>query len=154
MSWITFASDSDFLAACASPEISALRTSATARGQADPLAAIAAALVEEIRGHVAACRRNKMGASGTIPSELKNAAMDIFRYRATLRLPGMKVLQDDARRGAYTDAIRLLERAADCRLNIEQPAAGEESTQQLASVPPPATGDIREDFSGANQAGA
>lgn len=144
MAWIEFSTDADFLATCASPEMAALRSSATGTGQTDPLAAMAAAVVSEIRAYVAGNRRNKLDAVGTIPAECKAAAMDVFRFRATLRLPGVKMLQDDARRLAYTNAITFLSAIAAGTVAIEQPATP--ATIDTASVPNPSTGDIRETF--------
>lgn len=144
MAWITFADDADFLNACASPEMEALRTAATGVDQADPLAAMAAAIVSEVRGYVATAPRNSLGGAGTIPEELKAAALDVFRFRATLRLPGVKMLQDDSRRLAYSNAINLFIMVAEGRFAVEQPETPIEI--ETGSVPNPETGDVREEF--------
>lgn len=141
MAWIEFQS-SDFLNANSAPELEKLRAAATGDAQADPVNAIAAALVDEIRGHVAV--KNTLGPAGTIPQELLACAIDIFRFRATLRVPGLKLLQDDARRTAYNNAVALLQRVAEGRFTVSAPE--EESEAEMGGAPAPDVGDIREDF--------
>ena len=102
MAWIEFNSASH-LNASSAPELESLRDAATGEGQADPVAAIAAAIVDAIRGSVAV--KNPLGPAGTIPQELLMCALDVFRFEATLRLPGVQMLQDDARRKAYDAAM-------------------------------------------------
>lgn len=141
MAWIEFQS-ADFLNANSAPELVKLRAAATGDGQADPVDGIAAALVDEIRGHVAV--KNTLGPAGTIPQELLACAVDIFRFRATLRLPGMKLLQDDARRTAYNNAVSLLQRVAEGKFTVSAPE--EETEAEMGGAPAPDVGDIREDF--------
>ena len=49
----------------------------------------------EVRGYVR--RRNTLGQSGTLPKELKNAAIDIIIYRAANRLRKKAIAEDKKR---------------------------------------------------------
>lgn len=120
MSWITLA-ESDVQARLAGAELTALKTAALASGQTNPLTPIIAQVIQEVRGYVAACGNNRLGEGSTIPQELENDALAIIRYRLATRLPVSSLL-NDARKEEYRDALRKLERVADCRFRIEQPA--------------------------------
>ena len=142
MAWIAFNSAAH-LNANSAPELESLRDAATGEGQADPVAAIAAAVVDAIRGSVAV--KTALGPAGTIPQELLLCAMSIFRFEATLRLPGVQMLQDDARRKAYDSAQALLRRVEEGKFSISAP--DEESEEAMGGAPAPDVGDVREDFS-------
>lgn len=142
MAWIEF-NDAAHLNANSAPELESLRGAATGDGQADPVEAIAAAVVNSIRGSVAV--KNPLGPVGTIPEELLLCAMSIFRFEATLRLPGVQMLQDDARRKAYDAAQALLRRVEDGRFSVSAP--DEESEEVMGGAPAPDVGEIREDYS-------
>ena len=145
MSWIALTTN-DFLTAVASPELDALRTAATARAQPDPADEVAGNTIREIRGYVAGCSRNRLGPLGTIPQELKQAAIDIFRFRLTLRLPGVKFLQDDSRRTAYQDALTLLRKVSACSFAVEQPAEEDALDVNTGGAQTPAVGKERDRF--------
>jgi hypothetical protein len=151
MSWVTLTTG-DFIQATAAPELSALRTAATEKGQPDPAIEVAENIVREIRGYCAGCPRNRLGPAGTIPAELKAAALDMFRWRLTLRLPGVKFLQDDARRAAYNDALALLAKVASCSFAIEQP--DEPAAVDTGGSAIPKTGNPRTQFQPDNFRGA
>ena len=106
----------------AAAELAALQTAATGTfGNTVP--DVLASVVAEVRGRVAACARNSLGPDGTIPDELKATALAIVRWRVLSRLPGMKALQDEARRTEYNDAVALLAAVAKGEFAIMQPTA-------------------------------
>ena len=94
---------------------------------------------------VAACAKNQLGPSGTIPEELKAAALAIARWRCLSRLPGMKSLQDEARRAEYSDALALLSDVAACKFALTAPA--EPIAADIGSPVAPDVGDPRTCFS-------
>lgn len=120
--WIELTED-EVLTRLSGPEVAALKSSALADGQADPLPAIIAGAIREVRGRVAACASNTLGEGDTIPDELKDHALAIIRYRLCTRLPKMKALLDDLRVKEYEDAMGALRDAAACKFAIEQPDA-------------------------------
>ena len=120
MSWITL-TESDVLTRLSGPELSALKTAALGAGQGNPLPEVIAQVVREVRGHVAACDRNRLGEGQTIPDELLGAALNRIRYELVTRLPVASLLTD-ARREANRDATALLGRVAACQFAIVAPA--------------------------------
>lgn len=119
--WIELTED-DVLTRLAGPELAAYRTAAKKEDQDDPLPATLAAVTDEVRGYVSACRENTLGPANTIPPRLKSAALDIARYRLTTRLP-LKVTE--SRQREYENAIRLLEQVARCAFRVEDPVTGQ-----------------------------
>jgi hypothetical protein len=129
MAWITLTA-ADVQGTLTAPELSAARTAAIAVGQVDPLTDALARTVAEVRGYVGGAQRNTLGEAGTIPDELKSAALDLVRYRVLTRLPlqGSSALIDQ-RKAAAEAAERLLREVAAGRFAIEQPAtAGDVNT--------------------------
>ena len=120
MSWITL-TEADVQTKLAGAELTALKSVALSAGQGNPLPAILAQVVQEVRGYVAACTQNKLGDGATIPQELETAALAIIRYRLATRLPVASLLTD-ARKEEYRDALTLLRACAACNFRIEQPA--------------------------------
>lgn len=117
------------------PELTAVKTAALGAGQSGAalLADCISAVVREVRGYVAACATNTLGEGMTIPAELEHAALALLRQRLANRLPGMaRLMNDEARRAEYDDAVRLLRDVAACNFAIvgptevapEQPALG------------------------------
>ena len=145
MAWIEFNS-ANYLNANSAPELESLRAAATGEGQADPVDAIAATVVNSIRGSVAV--KNPLGPDGTIPEELLREAMSIFRFEATLRLPGVQMLQDDSRRKAYDAAEALLRRVEEGKFAVSAP--DEESEDAMGGAPAPDAGEARTEFSREN----
>jgi phage gp36-like protein len=130
MAWVEI-TEADVQTRLAGAELSAYRSAAKASGQADPLSEIITAVVDEVRGYIAACDRNTLGAGTTIPSKLKSATLNLIRYRLITRLP---IAISDERKEEYRDAINLLERVSDCRFAVEDPIT--ESTETIASAKP------------------
>lgn len=150
MSWITI-TEADLGERLAAAELTALQTAATGT-HGNTVPDMLASVIAEVRGRVAANKANRLGASGTIPEELRSAALAIARWRALNRLPGVKMLQDDARRLEYTDAVAMLASVADGKFAIEQPA--EPADIDVSETPAPDVGDERTDFSRENFNGA
>jgi hypothetical protein len=119
MSWITITL-SDLLTKWASPEVEAAQTAATATDQPDPVPDVITQVVREVRGYVAACGKNTLGAGETIPDELLGAALSRIRFECATRLPGGPLMDED-RRTANANALSMLRDAAACRIAIVQP---------------------------------
>lgn len=111
--WVPVTEQS-ILSKLSSPELNALRTAATAPGQGDPLGEVIAQVVREVRGHVAACKANRLGPAGTIPDELLGAAINRVRYELATRLP-VTTLLTEPRIAANDQANTLLRDTAACR---------------------------------------
>jgi glycerate-2-kinase len=130
MAWITL-DETNVQTRLTGPELSALKSAALAPGQVNPLPEIIAKVIQEVRGRVAACQLNRIGAGSTIPDELTESALAIIRYRLLTRLPVASLLTD-ARREEYRDALRLLADVAASHFRIEQPST---PTTQIISGP-------------------
>ncbi len=118
--WNTL-TEAKFLEHCTGAETTAIKTAALATAQTEPLTAMLAKVVQEVRGYVAAHRQNTLGDGITIPDELEAAACAIARYRALNRLP-TKSLLTETRVSEYRDALALLRDVAAGKFAIEQPA--------------------------------
>ena len=105
MAWQSLTS-ADVLSKLSGAELSALQTAALGDGQSDPVPGIIQAVVDEVRGYVAANHDNQLGAAGTIPSKLVSAALAIIRHRLCTRLPVASLLTEQRIR-EKDDAIRL-----------------------------------------------
>ncbi|HTG44938.1 MAG TPA: phage protein Gp36 family protein [Verrucomicrobiae bacterium] len=116
------------------PELTALQSSALASGQADPLPDVIAQVTDEIRGYIAAASRNTLGAAGTLPPQVRSAALAIVRWRLGGRLAVGSVgsmMQGESRRKEYEDALGLLKDIAASRFAVEQPET--EGTEEIPS---------------------
>lgn len=142
MAWITL-SESDLGERLAAAELTALQSAATGT-HGNTVPDVMTSVVAEVRGRVAANKQNLLGAAGTIPEELRSAALAIARWRALSRLPGVRSLQDDARRQEYTDALALLAAVARGEFAVEQP--DEAAEIDTAGIPDPEVGDPRSEF--------
>ena len=74
--------------------------------------------------------------------------MSIFRFEATLRLPGVQMLQDDARRKAYDAAEAKLRRVEEGKFSVSAPE--EESEEAMGGAPAPDVGEERSDYATEN----
>lgn len=92
--WITITQD-DILASINNPELTAALNTAPASGQDNILDTLISDVTAEVRGYVR--RRNTLGQSGTLPQELKNAAIDIIIYRAANRLRKKAIAEEKKR---------------------------------------------------------
>jgi hypothetical protein len=120
--WIAI-TENDVKTRLAGDELEAFMTAALAPEQGNPLPEIIASVTDRVRGYVAACARNKLGAAGTIPARLLGPALAVIRFELGNRLPGMKDLIDSLREKEYDNALRLFDRVAACDFMIEDPAA-------------------------------
>jgi hypothetical protein len=106
-----------------STELTALQSVDLPSGVTDALADLVTQVVDEVRGFIQA-GGNNLGAAGTLPSRLVSAAISIIRFRLSTRFP-VKMLDTDARKREHDDAMKLLDRVADGKFAIEEPATGD-----------------------------
>lgn len=121
MPWLPL-TPNHLLESLAAPELTALRTSQTAAGQADPVPEILARTAAEIQGYVGV--RYEVGQPGTIPDQLLSTAIALARWRLLGRLP-VRALATENRRQEYTDALAQLRDVAAGRFALglpEEPA--------------------------------
>lgn len=131
MSWIAITTD-DVKTRLAGAELTAYQTAALATAQTDPLPEIITAVVNEVRGRVAACAANQLDVDQTtIPDELLHHALAIIRYRLITRLP---IAVKEERRKEYDDALAVLRDVAACNFAIEQPATA--SSEEIGAPSP------------------
>ena len=128
--------ESDLLEAISSSELEALRQAVLGDGQGDPVEAHLSSVVDEARGYIAANRENVLGPEGTVPERLVRAVIDIAVIRVGSRVAGLIFDDEDIRRDAAKNALRLLERVSDGKFAIEKPASAAESSQQNTMVGP------------------
>jgi hypothetical protein len=119
MSWITI-SEPDVITKLSGPEIAAMKSAALQALQGNPLPEIITQVVLEIRGYVAACERNTLGAGETIPNELLGTAISRIRFELATRLPVASLLTED-RRTANANALQRLRDVAKCDFLVVQP---------------------------------
>jgi hypothetical protein len=118
------------------PELTALLTAAKQAEQTEEglLADAISSVVSEVRGYVAACHRNQLGAEGTIPDELLSSALALLRRHLFTRLPNMKSLYDDIRQTETKDALERLRDTAACKFAIVQPVSPAPSAEQAGGA--------------------
>jgi hypothetical protein len=145
MSWITLNSD-DVKRRLSGPELAALQGTALAAGQSDPLPGVLSEVTDEIRGYVATWPENVLGEAGTIPPQLKSAAISIARWRLGGRLPAAAspLFQSENRKKENDDAVKLLERCAEGKFAVERPAV--EASEQINGAAPSYGGEDKHDF--------
>ena len=117
-------------------ELAAMQTAALSAGQTDPLPDIITQVTDEVRGYVAANRKNTLGAAGTLPSKLHGAALAMIRYRLATRLPVKSLLTED-RVKENEAAIRLMEQVAAGKFSIEDPTSGDRSGVSIEQASTP-----------------
>lgn len=128
MAWRAI-TESDVLQRISGDELSALRASALADGQEDPVAEHIAQVTDLVRGYISACASNSLGPDGTLPERLIRAACDILVVDISTRSAGILIDLSETRKDARDAAVRLLEQVAACRYAIETPEeAGTETT--------------------------
>lgn len=137
-SWITILPD-DVLASINNSELTSALTTALASGQSNPLDTLIADVTAEARGYVR--RRNTLGPTGTLPQELKNAAIDIIIYRAANRLRKKAVAED--KKPDYDAALKKLLAVANGTVAVSAP---DNPTSESTSAPAPHVQERRLDF--------
>jgi hypothetical protein len=105
-------------------EWEAVREMALAEEQSDPLVETLADATLLVRGYVAACPRNRLGAEGTVPAALRGATLAVAAYRALSRLP-VSSLISEARTRLHDSALDTLNSTAACKFAVELPDEGE-----------------------------
>lgn len=133
--WITLVK-ADLQNAVNDSELEALLNTALANGQSDPTAAVLADVTGDVRGYVR--RRNTLGPAGTIPSEVKLAAVDIAAYRIASRVSNSDTAK--AWKQAHDDGIKKLEGVAKGEIYVSAPLT---PTTDVTSAPLPQTGEPR-----------
>ena len=135
MSWRAI-TEADILERLSGAELSALRAAALADGQADPVAGSISRVTELVRGYVAACASNTLGAVGTVPERLIEPALDLLVVAISARAGGTLMDPTGERAKAKAAAITLLEQVAACKFAVDVPATGTESEESVASASP------------------
>src|SRR4051812_33234539 len=138
MSWRAI-TEADLLTRISGPELAAIRAAALGVAQADPVQATIDQVTLEVRGRVAACRANTLGAGDTIPDELLSHALALIVMALMPRAAGLVIDGDGARKDAADWADKILRDVAKCEFAIEQPE--DPSTQVLSSPSPSICGD-------------
>lgn len=136
-------------------EFTAVYQNGTEPGDTDPTASIITAVVDRVRGAIGTCRRNILGAAGTVPEVLVDATVSIIIWRLMARSGG-QVIDGEAnpRRDAYKDSMRLLESIAKCEgMLIPEPDSGAIASP-LPEVPVVYDYFTTDDFNRAEQDGA
>lgn len=141
MPWISITED-DVKTRLSGPELSAFKSAALASGQGSPLPDIINQVVNEMRGYIAACESNQLGAGTTIPDKLLGATLAMIRYRLATRLPVASLL-DENRINENREALRLMERVAACSFRLEEP---DSISDEKLAYPKPSFGKRRRHF--------
>jgi phage gp36-like protein len=128
--WIILAK-SDVQASINDTELEALLNTAIAGGQPDPTTVLIPDVTAEVRGYVR--RRNTLGPTGTIPQELKDAAIDIICYRCAQRIGGSEAAKNWKARNE--EAVAKLVKVAEGAIYVSAP---ETPTTETTSAPGPA----------------
>lgn len=125
MSWSALSED-EVISRFTSTEEQLLQRAALASPGISPLADILSQVTNEVRGYIAAAKGNSLGASGTIPDEVRGAAIAMARWRLAGRVAvgsAGTLLQGETRRKEYEDALALLKDVAAGKMRVENPAA-------------------------------
>lgn len=149
MAWRAI-TEADVTTRLSGPELEGFRGAALAEGQEDPVASIISQVTANVRGYVAGCQRNRLGAAGTIPESLLGEAIDLILIEIQNRAAGMLIDPEDVRKRKMERAERKLRDVAACAFAIEQPETA--TTETFGGVTPLSTRPVRE-FDNASQDG-
>ena len=117
MSWIALTSD-HIKARLAEDELNAIEE--TGGGDGDRLAGIITQVTSLVRASVAACHKNLLGPSGTIPEECLHAAATIAKHDIRASLPSITGDDENKLRiEEYRDATGFLKSVSKCEIGIE-----------------------------------
>jgi hypothetical protein len=149
MPWSTLTT-ADLNATKLAPLMSALRTAALADGQADPVDAIKATVIDRIRRMIAACRTNQVDSDTTkLPESLKALACRMIVREAKDRL---EIELTDTEKEAWRVDERELLAISRCELPVDATDDAEAPSVQVTQPGPTISARARE-FSRANQDG-
>ena len=123
--------ESDILLKLSKNELDTVRSVSTS---GDPVPGAIRMVAERIRGSIAANASNVMGAEGTIPERLMDAAASLLVVQLYSANGGMLIDLNDTRKGAAKSAERLLERVADGKYAVELPGPVGESAEDGKSA--------------------
>lgn len=131
MSWAALTTN-DVKTRLSGAELSLVQSQVLAQGQSDPMPEIIAQVTGAIRGHIAV--KYALGADGTLPPEIKDAAIAIVRWRLIGRLAAGTqgaLSGSEHRKNEHDDAWKTVEKIAEGKFAIEK--AAPESSEELAS---------------------
>ena len=117
------------------PEIAAVKTAALEVGSGNPVPATLENVVDEVRGYIAGCSRNRLGAAGTLPTQLIAVAMTVVRERLLNRFPQLGLLSAE-RQTEYANAMIALRDVAKCQIAVEAPPGADVGPEILPSPVP------------------
>jgi hypothetical protein len=129
MAWAALTAD-EIKTRLTSDELTKLQTYALAPGQADPLPDVLLQVTDEMRGYIA--KRNPLGAAGTLPPQVRRAAIAMARWTLLGRI-GIgtqgSISQSDSRKKEYEDALALMKDVVKGDFKVEAPdTPGPEAT--------------------------
>ncbi len=117
--------EADLLQRISGTELETMRAVLLGDTQDDPVAAQIALTTDLVRGFIAACRENRMGPGGTLPSGLILLAADICIVDLNTRAGGVLIDDSKQRAKARDTAVDILRNdVATCRYAIEDPDTG------------------------------
>ena len=91
----------------------------TGGGTTSRLPGIIEQVTQLVRSRVAACHKNELGATGTIPEECLHAAATIAKHDLRASLPSTGSQDEgDLRREEYRNAINFLRDVSNCEIAI------------------------------------
>lgn len=149
MSWRAI-TEADLLTKISGPELAALRAAALKAGQVDPVQPTIDQVTRYVRGRVAACQRNQLGAGNTVPDELIDAALALIVMRIMSRAAGISIDPKGVRKSEEEKAEALLRDVAACKMVIVAPDTV--STEKV-STPLPAITPRERRFTRCDQEG-
>lgn len=132
MSWRVI-TEADVLSKISSAELEAIRAAALADGQTDPVTTEIDSVTELVRGYVASNPKNDLDTDNVtyIPERLIGPAVKILVVDIPSRVAGFALDENDVRRDAKKEAIRLLEQVAAGKFSITDPSTGTEGTESI-----------------------
>lgn len=110
--------DSDLKTRLSGSELQGFRAAALGTAQIDPVQPIIEQITDLIRGYVAACADNILGATGTIPDELMGPAIDLIVPEMSKRCAGVILDPKGLREKAADTALSILRDVASCDFTI------------------------------------
>lgn len=149
MAWITL-TEAHLLTKISGPELAQIREAALGEGQVDPVQPTLDQVTREVRGRVAACARNRLGAGNTIPDELLDAALSLAVLRFEGRAAGLSIDENSVRANAARSAESLLRDVARCEFSLEQP---DSVSTEVIAAPAPSFGTRTREFTRERQDG-